>query len=106
MLDPDRPDFTRCDWYRALPFHPLHQPDELVDRLFRAQRSFVAHHDCVDVAVTAGGGAGSPDFPLVAGLRFFDPEAERVLVASIRGKYLAPVAPARGGIGADGLTIN
>src|SRR5215471_20663964 len=103
MLDPDGPDFARCDRHWTLPFHSLDKPDEVVDRLFRAQRSFVAHHDGVDVAVAAGERNGSLDFPLVAGLVLVDPDAERDLEPELGGNRGHQLAAAGRAIGADSL---
>ena len=63
----------------------LDERDQLVDRLFRAQRGFVADHDRVDVAVAARELDGGLDFPLVAVFVLVDPDAERDLQAELGG---------------------
>src|SRR5205823_12550689 len=53
VLDPYRPDFAGRDRHRTLSLYSLDQPQEVVDRLFRAQRALIADRDRIALAVAA-----------------------------------------------------
>ena len=105
VLDPYRPDFAGRDRYRTLSLYTLDKPQEVVDRLFRAQRGLIADHDRIDVAVAARKRDGGLYLPLVASFIFIDPNAERDFKSELGGDRRHQLTATGRAVGADRLGI-
>src|SRR5262249_48374727 len=105
MIDPDGPDFTRCDRDWARPLHTLDELHEVGDAHLGPERRLVADDDRVDVVVASRQIEGRADFALVAILVLVDPGADRDLEAELRGDRRDQFGAAGRRIGADGAGV-
>ena len=91
--------------YRALAFDPPNDPDQVINRLVRAQHRLVADHDRIDIAVAASERERGLDFPLVAVFILVDPDAKRDLEPELRGNCRYEFNSTSRAIGTNGVGV-